>query len=115
MLSIYAVSTQYITTDISNNEGINPTSDAVRFAFLGPVGNVGQAIEQVPTGNTTYYTGSWTSTQPINNTTSTYQAQILVGPTGGAVTLSTGTYLMVVKITDNPEIPVIFSGPLSVS
>ncbi len=108
MLSIYAASKQYVTVPITNSEGINPTSDVVQFAFLGPVQNVGQANGLVPTANTTYYTGSW------QNSVSPYIAAILVGP-GGTVTLTAGTYLVVVKITDSPEQPVLFSGPMVVS
>ena len=114
MLSIYAVSTQYVTTNITNNESVNPTSDAVQFAFLGPYSSSSQANEAVPTSGTTYYTGSWPSTQPTANTTNTYTAWVLVGPSG-VVSLSTGTYLMVVKISASPEAPVIFCGPVAVS
>ena len=114
MLSIYAVSTVYLSTNVSNNESINPTSDVVKFAFLGPYSNSSQANEAVPTNSTTYYAGSWPSTQPVANTVNSYRATILVGP-GGTVALSTGTYLMVAKVTDSPEIPVIPCGPVSVS
>ena len=115
MLSIYAVSTQYLSTNVTNTESVNPTSDTVQFAFLGPVSNSSQAIEQVPTRSTTYYNGSWPSTAPTANTTNTYRAVVLVGPSGGVVTLSTGTYLMVCKISDDPEAPVIPCGPVAVS
>lgn len=114
MLSIYAQSTQFITVPVSNNEGINPTSDIVQFAFLGPYSNVSQANEAVPTSSTTYYTGSWPNNiqgTPLNE----YVAACLVGPGGGVVTLTTGTYLVIVKITDNSEAPVLFSGPMIVS
>ena len=114
MLSIFATSTQYVTTNITNNESVNPTSDVVQFAFLGPYSNQAQANEAVPTSSTTYYTGAWPSTLPTANTTNTYTAWILVGPSG-TVTLSTGTYLMVAKISASPETPVIFCGPVSVS
>lgn len=115
MLSIYAQSTAYITVAVSNSEGVNPTGDAVQFAFLGPVSNASSANELVPTNSTIYYSGSWPSTLPNSNTSNTYNAAILVGPNGGAVTLATGTYLMILKITSSPEVPVIFSGPISVS
>jgi hypothetical protein len=108
MLSIYAVSTQYIQVPVFNEEGINPTSDVVKFAFLGPFTNVSTSNEAVPTATTTYYTGAW---QSVN---SPYVATCLVGP-AGVVALATGTYLVIVKITDNPEVPVLFSGPLVVS
>jgi len=115
MLSIFALSTQYVSTNITNSEGVNPTSDVVRFAFLGPVSNVSQASELVPTTGTTYYTGFWPSMSPVINTANSYTATILVGPTGGTVNLSTGTYLMIVKVTDDPEVPIVRCGPVSVS
>lgn len=108
MLSIYAQSCNYVQVPVTNTEGINPTGDVVQFAFLGPYGNVGQAISAVPTSSTVYYTGAWQSVS------SPYVAEILVGP-GGTVQLGTGSYLVVIKITDSPEIPVLFSGPMVVS
>ena len=113
MLSIYAQSTQYIEVPITNAQGINPTSDAVKFAFLGAYSDVSSANEAVPTATTTYYTGSWQSTTA--NANGAYVAIILVGPTGGVTALTTGTYLVVVKVTDSPEVPVLYSGPLVVS
>jgi hypothetical protein len=115
MISIYAQSTQYITVSVTNSQGVNPTSDIVQFAFLGPMSNVSQANEQVPTASTTFYTGLWPSTSPVSNTSNTYDAAILIGPQGGAASLSTGTYLCIVKITDSPEVPWLFSGPIAVS
>ena len=114
MLSLYAQSTQYIEVPVTNEQGINPTSDVVQFAFLGPVSNQSQANEQVPSANTTYYTGLWPSTSSVANMPNTFIAAILVGP-AGTVTLTTGTYLMIVRVTDSPEVPVLFSGPISIS
>lgn len=115
MLPIFAVSTQYISSNISNSDGVNPTSDTVQFAFLGPQSNSSQASELVPTSSTAYYAGSWPSTSPVVNQPNSYTATILVGPNGGALSLSTGTYLMIVKVTDHPEVPVIRCGTISVS
>lgn len=48
-----------------------------------------------------------------------YAARLLVGPEGGAVDFSTGTGLtrvyVWVKVTDNPEVPVINAGAMYVS
>lgn len=117
MLSLYSVSTQYLQIPITNEEGINPTGDVVQFAFLGPYSNVSQATEAVPTSTTTYYTGAWQSMQPVNTSTApnTYVAIVLIGPSGGVVTLSAGTYLVIVRVVDNPESPVLFSGPMVIS
>src|ERR1035437_2448446 len=109
MLSVYAQSTQCIEVPVRNAQGINPTGDVVKFAFLGPYTNVATANEAVPTAGTTYYTGAWQSTS------SPYVATCLVGPGAGVVALMTGTYLVLVKVTDSPEIPVLFSGPLVVN
>ena len=110
MLSIYSQSTQYISVPITNDDGINPTSDVVSFAFLGPYNNQGQALEAVPTSSTRYYTGAWESTS------APYEAIILVGPSGGAaLQLTAGTYLIVIKVSDTPEVPVLFSGLVVVS
>ena len=115
MISIYAQSTQYISVSVTNLQGVNPTGDTVQFAFLGPASNSSQANEMVPSASTTYYAGFWPSTLPVANTVNTYNAAILIGPDGGSTTLSTGTYLCVIKITDSPEVPVLFSGPIIVS
>jgi len=71
----------------------NPTSDTVQIAFIG------DSLEPA--------SGDWKSAlwETIG---SLYYAKILVGP-GGTVTLAPGTYDPWVKITDNPEIPVMKS------
>ena len=109
MLSVYAQSTQFIEVPVSNAQGINPTGDVVKFAFLGPYTNVATANEAVPTAGTTYYAGAWQST------TSPYVATCLVGPGAGVVALTTGTYLVIVKVADSSEQPVLYSGPIVVS
>ena len=115
MLSVYAQSTQYIEVKITNEQGINPTGDTVSFAFLGPYQNQSQANGAVPSSSTTYYTGSWQSTSPVSaQQPNTYIAIILVGPSG-VVALTAGTYLTIVKVTDSPEQPVLFSGSIVVS
>jgi hypothetical protein len=43
-----------------------------------------------------------------------WQARCLVGP-GGTIQLAAGTYDVWVKITDNPEVPVLKSGLLEVT
>ena len=117
MLSIYATSTPYIQVPITNEEGINPTGDEVQFAFLGPYTSDTAAKDAVPTASTTYYTGAWQSTSPSGGVygANTYTAIILVGPDGGVVTLTTGNYLVIVRVVGNPEIPIMQSGLLVVS
>jgi len=77
----------------------NPTSDGVQFAFT--------AIENLSTAPT-WNTGSW-ETDPV---TGKHYARCLVGP--GAVVLAVGAYVVHVKITDDPQIPAIKAGTLTV-
>jgi hypothetical protein len=73
----------------------NPTADEVQMAFT-------------QNGNpVTWNAASWTS----GPGTGSYLAECLVGPSG-TVDLATGTWSVWVKITDNPEIPVINAGLL---
>lgn len=106
-LAISAQSTQYVTSNIAASS--SPTAASVSFAFLGPYGDQGLASGAVPTSTTTYYTGSWGT--GVNGS---YLAQCLVGPSGGVVALTTGTYNVWVKIFGTLEIPVLLSGILIV-
>ncbi|WP_439947177.1 hypothetical protein [Streptomyces sp. BBFR109] len=81
----------------------NPTVDAVAFAF-GPVGG----------RPATWYDGGWDGTQPVPGTNS-YRAQVLVGPDSGGPVLAPGRYAVWIRITDNPEQPVIPVGQLTVT
>lgn len=108
MLGISAQSTTYIASAVTNASGVNPTSDTVQFAFIGPYATVYQAAAYPPTTSTVWYTGSW---DPVDTST----AQILVGPNGGTVTLAAGGYQIWLRITAVPEEPVLWVGPLVVS
>lgn len=81
----------------------NPTGDLVEFAFT--------AIGGRPT---TWYTGGWDGTQAIPGTNS-YRAQVLVGPGSTGPTLTAGRYAVWIRITDDPEQPVIPVGQLTVT
>ena len=83
---------------------VNPTSDAVEFAFTAP------ATDPAP-GD--WKTGSWDGTEP-RPPGSAYIAHCLVGP-GGTVELPVGRYTMWVRVTDNPEVPVIPFGLLHIT
>lgn len=81
----------------------NPTADVVQFAFM-------PTPTQVP-GNADWQTGSWdTSTASV---LFPYNAKCLVGP-GGTITLGIGTYVTYVKISDNPQVPVLIAGYLQI-
>lgn len=84
----------------------NPTSDTVQFAYLA---NPPTAASPQPSD---YVTATWeTITNPTGATT--YNANCLIGP-GGTKQLAVGTWYRWVKITDNPEIPAIPAGTLTV-
>lgn len=76
----------------------NPSADAVALAFIVGSGNPGPSD---------WHSGSWDPTGPIQ-----WVAQCLVGPGAGGVSLSVGTYNVWVRVTDNPEIPVVEVGQL---
>jgi hypothetical protein len=92
-----SLSTDYITVTVkaTGNTGqpLNPTGDAVAFAFKA---------ENVNPGSGDWNTGSWDTYLPVG---SAYIAKILVGP-AASVNPGVGTWVVWVKITDNPEIPV---------
>lgn len=82
----------------------NPTGDPVVFAFMPQATQVPQVSDWVA--------GGWDT-----DTTSAlypYSAKCLVGP-AGTVTLGVGTYVMYLKISDNPETPVLIAGYLQIS
>jgi hypothetical protein len=73
----------------------DPAGDTVQMAFM-------PAATQVPQA------GDWQAARwdaDDANLIYPYVASCLVGP-GGTIQLGIGTYIIYVKITDNPEIPV---------
>jgi len=103
MITLSVLSLQYVKTSVQarvNGVVINPTNDAVQFAFPAP------GVNPVP-GD--FKVGSWETT-----TGGAYYARCLVGP-GGTVALTVGTYDVWVKVTDNPEIPVARIGNMRIS
>lgn len=95
--TVSSASKQYIQIPVALNTGGNPTGDVVSMAF--------PAVGGEPT---TFYTGTWVTLNGI------YLASVLVGP-GTSAVLPVGYYDVYVKVADNPEIPVIFSGLLEVT
>lgn len=96
MYSQSVLSTQYVQIPVTVQAptAYNPTSDVVQFAFT--------PVTYPVTEPTQWVTGSWaTFPGPA------YWAQCLVGPANGGTALSIGTYQVWVKITDNPEVPVL--------
>lgn len=106
-ITISQLSTEYVLVPISaTKEGVsyNPTGDEVEMAFM-PNAN------QQP-GNDDWQEASWDT--DTSNIIYPYNVKCLVGPEG-TITLTTGTYVIYVKIFDNPEIPVLVVGQLIVS
>lgn len=82
----------------------DPTGDTVQMAFM-------PTATQVP-GSSDWNTAVWATV-----TTSLiypYAAYCLVGP-GGTVNPGIGTYVMYLKVTDSPEVPVLIVGQLQIS
>jgi hypothetical protein len=93
-----------VTAIVGGNTAYNPSSDAVSFGFaaLGANPNIAP---------TTWYAGSW-ETDAIGGVSS-YIARCLVGP-AGTYTPVRGNYLVWLKVTDSPEIPVLPVGQLNI-
>jgi hypothetical protein len=107
MLGISQLSTQYISVPVTaakNGSAYNPTGDAVQFAFMPTATQVPQSGDWV--------NGSWISVP--SNVLYPYSAQALIGPSGTA-NPGIGTYIIYLKITDDPEIPVLIAGQLAIS
>ena len=73
----------------------DPSADTVQLAFM--------AKGAGPPGSNDWVNGVWDVGG--SGISARYRAGVLVGP-GGAKTLGVGTYLVWVKIADNPETPV---------
>jgi len=105
--NIYSTSTVYIRywvqATVLGNQNYNPTSDTVQFAFT-PSSAVAPS---------TWYSGSW-ETDTIGGTTA-YIAKVLVGPSGTFVPAANTSYVVWIKVTDSPEIPVLQPGTLVVT
>jgi hypothetical protein len=101
------LSTEYILIPVAatkNGAAYNPTADAVQFAFMATATQVPQVSD--------WQSGTWDTTS--GNPIYPYNAKCLVGPTG-TINLGIGTYVIYIKITDSPEIPVLVGGQLQIS
>jgi hypothetical protein len=106
-IGISQLSTQYVLIPVKATmagQPYNPTSDTVQFAFAPTPAYVPQSGD--------WKSGSWQTDS--SNILYPYSARCLVGPSG-TVTLGIGTYIIYVRISDNPEIPVLICGQLQVS
>lgn len=87
-LYVSALSLEKISVPITATA--NPTSDTVQMAVAPNYSNP-----------TTWVTASWVTVAGV------YYATVLIGPGSAIGTLATGLYQVWVKVTDNPEIPVL--------
>jgi hypothetical protein len=96
-LSQSVLSTQYIQVlvAVAGASGYSPASDPVAFAFTNA--NAYPAAEP-----SQWHAGSWAA-YPGGQ----YWAQVLIGPANGGIALATGTWQAWLKITDDPEVPVL--------
>ena len=100
-LSQLQASTEYIQLQVVatqlDGSPYNPTSDPVSIAWV-PVTSPPGSIDPA---NAEWNTASWTTDASGN-----YWAGILVGPANGGVNLAVGSYVGVVRVTDDPAVPV---------
>ncbi len=101
--SLEYVEASVAVTDVSTGDTVDPTTDPVSIAFL----TSGDVVDV----NTTFVAGSWV-TNVADPTAPVYIARVLTGPTGAYVPVA-GTRIDVhVRVTDNPEAPVIRGGSI---
>jgi hypothetical protein len=106
-LGMSHLSTQYYLVPVAATQAgvpVNPTADPVQFAFMATATQVPQVSDWV--------SGAWDTV--ASSVLFPYSAKCLVGP-AGTITLGIGTYIAYLKITSNPEIPVLIAGQLQVS
>ena len=78
-----------------NGAPYNPTADPVAIAFV---------TEASPPPDP--QAGQWNTASWETDPGPAYWASILVGPLNGGIPLAVGTYIVYIKITDNPAVPV---------
>jgi hypothetical protein len=106
-LGMSHLATMYYLVPVSatrSGGAYNPAADAVQFAFAATATYVPQS-------------GDWVSGSWDVNTASVlfpYNCKVLIGP-GGAITLGIGSYIAYLRISDNPETPVLIAGQLQIS
>jgi hypothetical protein len=81
----------------------NPTGDTVQMAFMPTATSVPQSSD--------WQTAVWAAV--TGNLIYPYAAYCLVGP-GGTINPGVGSYYVYLKVTDNPEIPVLVVGQLDI-
>jgi hypothetical protein len=102
-----AQSLEYVRVPVATTDStgavVNPTGDVVALAFLDRTTK--------PVAGTTYVSATW-DTDTSDPAAPVYYAKLLVGP-GAPYVPTPGTQMVVwVKVTDNPEVPVIRAGDI---
>ena len=103
-LTVSHLGTEYVLVPIAASKAgvpYNPTADVVQFAFMPNDVQVPQVSDWV--------NGSWETV--ATNIIYPYNARCLVG-SSGSTALTAGNYVMYLKITDSPEVPVLVGGQL---
>lgn len=107
VIGLNHLATEYVIIPVTATKlgaAYNPTADVVQFAFMPTPTQVPQVSDWVA--------ASWET--DATNVLYPYAARCLVGPSG-TITLGIGSYVIYIKITDNPEIPVLIAGQLNIS
>jgi hypothetical protein len=92
-----SLSTEYVQTLVRVAAAVpyDPSRDALAWAFT----NAAAFPAQQPS---TWYPGTWDVWPgPL------YYAQVLIGPANGGVVLSQGKWQCWLRVTDDPEVPVL--------
>lgn len=100
------LSTEYVEIPVSvvkSGAVVSPTADTVQFAFM-PLGKA--------PGVSDWHAGDW---ETLPGPPAVYMARVLVGPGTGGVVVPAGSYVVWVKVTDNPEVPVLQAGTLVIA
>lgn len=99
-LTQLAQSTEPVQVSIGatlNGAVYNPTGDTVAMAFV-PAQPSGQPPDPA--------SGQWQPAAWETDPGPVYWASILVGPLNGGIPLTAGNYIVYVKVTDSPAVPV---------
>ncbi|HUW15634.1 MAG TPA: hypothetical protein VMW94_01035 [Actinomycetes bacterium] len=103
MLRINSQSLEYIKVPVTAKKGgvaYDPTGDTVEMTF-----SQSETLPATPT----WYAASW------EDGSNQDMVRCLIGPTGEVeLTASHTPWYVFIKITDNPEIPVLEAGPIEV-
>lgn len=90
------VSTEFVKVGPVDTGQVNPTSDVVEMAFLAP--------SATPVAGD-WKTAVWRSGGPPYYIMRLVYGSGVIGPPGGSTVLAVGTYVIWVRIHDNPETP----------